>query len=335
MIDQTGGDLRKSNLVEGLAEQFGLNLGMKSALRKAINNFVYVKPETLPQRAPDDQLCAEPHSFSRVFTAAFYDTFCESVKALGPINIPNIKNAINILSGTFYEACKLCPSAANIFSVLATNWINILNKNNPKIAEIARQCFTSRQILGTVHAMNYSGQEYKFDKKLITSFGIEGTRFVKYECDVPVLDLFSGDVVVQSETMNEIMALNIKLPVDEYFVRQDIEPVNICASMSEACEAAKYFISYLVDQDKYGNMENQSWHKDNKDLARKYFACNCYMNNCLTSGNPEYGKCWKPKNNTGCCSYGNNEPKIEPKIEKTCNLRYSSSCGRINYKGNC
>jgi len=112
LISQTGGDLRKSNLVEGLAEQFGLNLGMQNALRKAINNFVYVKPETLPQRAPDNQLAAECHSFSRVFTGAFYDIFCESVKALGQVNKPNIKAAIDRLTGTFLQACRTCPASA-------------------------------------------------------------------------------------------------------------------------------------------------------------------------------------------------------------------------------
>jgi hypothetical protein len=338
LLSQTGGDLRKSNLVEGLAEQFGLNLGLQSALRKAINNFVYVKPETLPQRAPDDKLAAECHSFSRVFTAAFYDIFCETVKSLGEVNKPNIKVAIDRLTSTFLQACKACPATSNLFSVMATSWINILSKNYPKITEIAKQCFTNRQIIGTVHAMNFETRKYGVTKSLITSYGIQGHRLEKYKCEVDAGKLFDGDVIAQSETMNEILSLKLLLPADDYFVPQGINVTNLCASIDEACESAKYFINYLVEQDNYGNMENQSWYKKEGFLSRKYFACNCYSNNCLTPGNPEYGKCWKPKNNTGCCTYGSStgdNDKPNPDSVITCNKRYNSSCGRINYNGRC
>lgn len=339
LISQTGGDLRKSNLVEGLAEQFGLNLGLQSALRKAVNNFVYVKPETLPQRAPDNQLAAECHSFSRVFTAAFYDIFCETVKALGPVNRPNIKTAIDRITGTFLQACRSCPAASNLFSVIATNWVNILSKNYPKITEIAKHCFENRQILGVAHAMNTDIKNYKVQKKLITSYGITGQIHESYKCEVPVEKLFEDDVLIQSDTLNEILSLKLSLPVDEFFMPQTVGSINICASTNEACEAAKYFVSYLVDQDKYGNMENQSWHKQDEFLARKYFACNCYNNNCLTSGNPEYGKCWKPKNNTGCCTYGScasddKSTKSQAPVV-SCNNRYNTVCGRVRYNGKC
>ena len=30
-------------------------------------------------------------------------------------------------------------------------------------------------------------------------------------------------------------------------------------------------------------------------------ASGCCGNNCLNPGAPEYGKCWKKKNNSGCC----------------------------------
>jgi len=42
-------------------------------LRNAFNSFKYVDPQTLPDSAPATELCAEVHSFSRVFTGAFYE----------------------------------------------------------------------------------------------------------------------------------------------------------------------------------------------------------------------------------------------------------------------
>ena len=74
---------RKSNLVSKLAEALGRalydNYGPGSVsdptrLRDANNSFRYATPDRLSPSAPDNRLAAEPHSFSRIFTGAFYDT---------------------------------------------------------------------------------------------------------------------------------------------------------------------------------------------------------------------------------------------------------------------
>ena len=62
-----------------LAEQLGWAIRQQQpdavdpdCLRNACNAFAYVDPNTLPDYAPVTGLCAEVHSFSRVFTGAFY-----------------------------------------------------------------------------------------------------------------------------------------------------------------------------------------------------------------------------------------------------------------------
>jgi hypothetical protein len=52
----------------------------KDCLRNAYNSFHYVDPQTLPDDAPASKLCAEVHSFSRVFTGAFYDILSGMLK---------------------------------------------------------------------------------------------------------------------------------------------------------------------------------------------------------------------------------------------------------------
>jgi hypothetical protein len=78
---------RKSSQLSRLAEQLGWALRQtdptlvnKDCLRNAYNNFAYVDPQTLPDDAPASQLCAEVHSFSRVFTGAFYDILSGMLK---------------------------------------------------------------------------------------------------------------------------------------------------------------------------------------------------------------------------------------------------------------
>jgi hypothetical protein len=79
---ESAGAARRSNLVSRLAEALGRaiydNYGPGAVndptrLRDANNSFQYARPDTLPAEAPDDALAGEPHSFSRVFTGAFYD----------------------------------------------------------------------------------------------------------------------------------------------------------------------------------------------------------------------------------------------------------------------
>ncbi len=71
---------RRASQLSRLAEQLGWAIRQvaptavnRDCLRNACNAFKYVDPETLPDRAPATQLSAEVHSFSRVFTGAFYD----------------------------------------------------------------------------------------------------------------------------------------------------------------------------------------------------------------------------------------------------------------------
>lgn len=82
-LEDAGGNARKSNFVSRLAEALGRAIydnygpGANSdptRLRDANNSFRYAPPDSLPPGAPEPELAAEPHSFSRVFTGAFYDT---------------------------------------------------------------------------------------------------------------------------------------------------------------------------------------------------------------------------------------------------------------------
>jgi hypothetical protein len=70
----------KASQLSRCAEQLGAAIRQvdktavdSDCLRNAYNAFKYVDPQTLPDSAPATALCAEVHSFSRVFTGAFYE----------------------------------------------------------------------------------------------------------------------------------------------------------------------------------------------------------------------------------------------------------------------
>ena len=88
LLEETKGAPDRSNLVSRLAEAMGRaihnNFGPEAnsdptRLRDARNTFRYVPPLELPPGAPEERIGPEPHSFSRVFTGAFYDALAWSL----------------------------------------------------------------------------------------------------------------------------------------------------------------------------------------------------------------------------------------------------------------
>jgi hypothetical protein len=82
---QTGGDLRRQNVAAHLGEQLGRGINNSRGnnatggdwVRNAINNFTWADPSTLPDRGGPDQLGRQAHSFSRLWTGAFYQVLTE------------------------------------------------------------------------------------------------------------------------------------------------------------------------------------------------------------------------------------------------------------------
>jgi hypothetical protein len=77
----------KPSALSRCAEQLGAAIRQvdktavdSDCLRNAYNAFKYVDPQTLPDSAPATRLSAEVHSFSRIFTGAFYEILSGMLK---------------------------------------------------------------------------------------------------------------------------------------------------------------------------------------------------------------------------------------------------------------
>lgn len=80
VLAETSGRLYRTSRLSRVAEQLGWAIRQMhpdavppDCLRNAVNSFFYQDPSTLPPTAPASSLSSEPHSFSRVFTAAFLE----------------------------------------------------------------------------------------------------------------------------------------------------------------------------------------------------------------------------------------------------------------------
>jgi len=159
IIKETKGDLSKSNSVSKLAEQFAkilfnLTKGKGGynphSLRDAANEFYYVAPENLRNETPDNILSRECHSFSRVWTGAWYECLVEiyndSVKN-GSSPIQALIFARNITFHYFVTAVSQTPITNRLFDALAQKMIAIDADNGSKLSSILTRVFTKRNIL--------------------------------------------------------------------------------------------------------------------------------------------------------------------------------------------
>jgi hypothetical protein len=115
-------DLERGQFVEALAEElgdairreFGPSSVEAGALRHALNGFRWSDPTQLPPSAPADELSGEPHSFSRVFTGAFYDTI-RAIHAAGVRTAPALGRAARTAGRLLIAAARTVPAAPRTF----------------------------------------------------------------------------------------------------------------------------------------------------------------------------------------------------------------------------
>jgi hypothetical protein len=89
VLAETGGALYRSSRLSRVAEQLGWGQRQRQpcsaesdCLRNAVNCFAYQPPTTLPNTSPAVLLSSAPHSFSRVFTGAFFQMYAGMVVLL-------------------------------------------------------------------------------------------------------------------------------------------------------------------------------------------------------------------------------------------------------------
>lgn len=157
LLAETGGKLNRNSRLSRLAEQLGAAIRVshpdavdQDCLRNAANSFFYRDPQTLPPSAPSSQLSSEPHSFSRVFTAAFLDTLAGMFTLQGSSPGPDellatTQDLAKILVGGILDA----PVVPDYYSQVAAHMVSFGRSApfNGKYTEILKGAFVRRGIL--------------------------------------------------------------------------------------------------------------------------------------------------------------------------------------------
>lgn len=159
VLEETGGDLTRPNAAAHLGEQLGIAINNETGrnqtggnyTRTAINNFTWQDPSTLPGSAPHDQLSRQVHSYSRLWTGAFYDVFRGMVadyKAQGQDDAAALKSAADEGLRLYGGLMKTAPHGDHAYRDMAVALLQADSRSNGgKRSELIRNVMTERRIL--------------------------------------------------------------------------------------------------------------------------------------------------------------------------------------------
>jgi hypothetical protein len=158
VLDETGGRLYRSSRLSRMAEQLGAAIRLdrpgevdRDCMRNAVNPFVYADPMSLPHQTNASSLSSEPHSFSRVFTGAYF----EALAVLLTVSTPNeadrpgrLPELAERLSRLLVRSIRRAPVVSNFFAQIAAGMVRAaVADRDDQAASVLRGVFIRRSIL--------------------------------------------------------------------------------------------------------------------------------------------------------------------------------------------
>ncbi|PWT98331.1 MAG: hypothetical protein C5B51_29555 [Terriglobia bacterium] len=166
VLQETGGTLNRTSRLSRLAEQLGSAIRAQhpdavdpDCLRNAVNSFFYRDPQTLPPSAPASALCSEPHSFSRVFTAAFLDSLAGVFKLQSGSGTNDLQKASQDIAKILVGSVLSAPVTPDYYSQVAAHMIAFGEAApfNGKYRDVLKSAFVRRGILSLQAAVTVTG----------------------------------------------------------------------------------------------------------------------------------------------------------------------------------
>ena len=280
-MNETGGDLRHPNIVSRLAEEMGAAIYANmhradTALRNAINPLKYVPPESLPQSADVDQLSYEPHSFSRVFTGAFYDliiwTFEENRKTQDGVTA--LKAARNQVTTILLNAILHAAVSNRFFDSVSRAMLLVDGDMGGKCAAGIRLAFGSRGILTETPLTVIKPLMFKMDGKDAKIYKHKKGTAVRVASN-KTMRLTDHIVLALSE--NKLYNVEVDIPNEHYLEYDESGKLVLERPIlkDEILEGTKFFLDYLSNADKVSFEENddKEFVVRNGRLERNFACC--------------------------------------------------------------
>jgi len=172
ILQDTGGNLYRNSRLSRLAEQLGSAIRAQQpdavdsdCLRNAVNSFTYEDPIELPQMAPASQLSSEPHSFSRVFTGAFFESLAGMLHTkAADAGSPSEQELLDVsqeMGDILVAGIQQAPVVSDFYAQVAAGMVQASRDKNSAYPPIFKGVFVRRSILSlqaatTVEALHRS-----------------------------------------------------------------------------------------------------------------------------------------------------------------------------------
>lgn len=325
-IEETQGDLMKSNILTRMAAEMGIGIYhlseeksglLSNCLRDMSVVFKYTEPEKLPSKGPDNTIINECHSFSRIFSGAFYEIIVkisnQNIKN-GQDQLTAIKNARDTAAEYLMSVALSTPSTVRFFDAAARHFLQADKSNGGKYQDVIHKVFLSRAILlrGSVIKMLdvKDMKDVMKDIKDVFELQSHGNERVIRTLSVKRIKLSANGIQAQSN--NPLYNLEIDVPYQSaYYFDENNQLTDIVqAQDTEIIDAAYSCLDYLHNNNLVGGHDQALFFVEKDRLVRKQIVCKCGKPNYCDPNAPEYGKPWKPANNAGCSGcHSNCEPR--------------------------
>ena len=151
---ETGGALNRSSQLSRLAEQLGWGIRQSfpdavepDCLRNAVNRFVYRRPSSLPSSGPASILTSEPHSFSRVFSGAVFESLARVFALEQPRDQASLLKAAVKIAGWLVQAVIRAPIVTSYFAQVGAHLVAAATADSSAAGQAVRTAMVRHGIL--------------------------------------------------------------------------------------------------------------------------------------------------------------------------------------------
>lgn len=182
-IEETHPSFYRSSRVSRLAEQLGWAIRQSrtdasepDCLRNAVNSFYYQPPHKLPPEAPSAALSSESHSFSRVFTGAFFAALANMLELEPQPDSDALLKVAHDAALLLVIAAKEAPIVPDFYGEVALRMLDAdQDRFAGKYASAVRSAFVKRGILSLHLSPTGTGRRLSTSRPARSNFGAVAT----------------------------------------------------------------------------------------------------------------------------------------------------------------
>jgi hypothetical protein len=156
VLTETANAVYRTSRLSRLAEQLGWAIRQSNpaaaepdCLRNAVNSFFYRDPALLPPQAPATSLSSEPHSFSRVFTAAMFEGLANMFQTRPAQDEQNLLHASEDAARILIAAVRATNVVPDFYSQVAAHMLDVAQSQfcDTRYEQALRSAFVRHGIL--------------------------------------------------------------------------------------------------------------------------------------------------------------------------------------------